>query len=75
MNPPFQVTLDIAQIMLLAGLIWGLARMSASIDTLRTVTASLNLALEHLSSTMQDMVTRVRVLEDRDVRPAERRRP
>ena len=75
MNPPFQVTLDIAQIMLLAGLIWGLARMSASIDTLRTVTSALNQALEHLSSTMQDMVTRVRVLEDRDLRPTERRRP
>lgn len=68
MNPDVKVTLDIAQLVILGGLVWGLAKMSASVDSLRAVTTDLTRGLEKIGMTLFDMVSRVRVLEDRDRR-------
>ena len=68
MNPDVKVTLDIAQLVILGGLVWGLAKMSASVDSLRSVTSDLTRGLEKIGITLFDMVSRVRVLEDRDRR-------
>ncbi len=65
MNPDLKVTLDIAQIIMLGGLVWGLARMSASVDTLRAMTEKLSDGLEHLSTALAAITGRVMVLEDR----------
>jgi len=67
-NPDVKVTLDIAQLVILGGLVWGLAKMSASVDSLRAVTTDLTRGLEKIGMTLFDMVSRVRVLEDRDRR-------
>lgn len=65
MNQEFKLTLDIAQLLMLAGLVWALAKMSASVDTLRTVTGDLTRGLAKIGDTLDAMVTRVTVLEDR----------
>lgn len=65
MNPDLKVTLDIAQIVLLCGLVWGLAKMSASVDSLRTVTEKLTTGLEGIDKTIGILTGRVMVLEDR----------
>ena len=68
MNPDFRVSLDVAQLVLLGGLIWGLARMSKSVDILSTVTDKLTGRLEYFGTVVSDLLTRVRVLEDRETR-------
>lgn len=68
MDPDFKLTLDIAQLLMLAGLVWALAKMSASVDTLRTVTGELTRGLEKIGETLDALVTRVTVLEDRGSR-------
>lgn len=65
MSPEFKVTLDIAQMALLGGLVWGLARMSASVDTLRTVTVELAKGLEKISDGLDGIGGRVSFLEGR----------
>ena len=69
MNPDVRITLDLAQIIMVGALIWGLARMSKSVENLGTVTDKLTSRLEYFGGVLQDMVGRVRVLEDRDERP------
>lgn len=68
MNPDVRITLDLAQIIMVGALIWGLARMSKSVENLGTVTDKLTQRLEYFGGVLQDMVGRVRVLEDRDDR-------
>jgi hypothetical protein len=68
MTGDLKITLDIAQLVILGGLVWGLAKMSASVDSLRAVTTDLTRGLEKIGMTLFDMVSRVRVLEDRDRR-------
>lgn len=65
MEPDFKVTLDIAQLVLLGGLIWGLAKMSAAVDSLRLATGDLAKGLEKVDESLNDIIGRVRVLEDR----------
>jgi uncharacterized protein YoxC len=69
MNPDFKVSLDIAQIVLLCGLVWGLAKMSGMVDRLREVTASLSAGLDKIKDGLNDLTGRVRVLEDRRRHP------
>lgn len=68
MNPDFRLPLDLTQLVMLGGVIWGLARMSKSVENLGTVTDKLTSRLEYFGGVLQDMVGRVRVLEDRDDR-------
>ena len=70
MTEPFKLTLDVAQLVMLGGLIWGLAKMSASVSSLRDVTAELTRGLKEIGHGLADMVTRVALLEQSD-----RRRP
>jgi hypothetical protein len=63
MNPDVKITLDIAQLVMLGGLIWGLARMSKAVDTLGKVTDKLTLGLERIDTGLTDMVSRVSYLE------------
>jgi hypothetical protein len=67
-TPEFKVTLDIAQLIMLGALVWGLARMSAALDGVREVTAKLTAGLERVVTGMADLSGRVRVLEDRGQR-------
>ena len=68
MSDDFNIPLNITQLIMLAGLVWGLARMSKSVDVLSDVTAKLATRLEYFGTVLSDMVSRVRVLEDRDER-------
>jgi hypothetical protein len=63
MPPDFKVTLDIAQIVMLAGLVWGLARMSKAVDMLSQVTDKLTAGLERIDAGLLEMVGRVSYLE------------
>jgi hypothetical protein len=65
MSPEFKITLDIAQMALLGGLIWGLARMSASVDTLRQVTGDLTKGLAKIGDGLDLIGGRVAFLEGR----------
>jgi X-X-X-Leu-X-X-Gly heptad repeat protein len=67
-TPEFKVTLDIAQLIMLGALVWGLARMSAAVDSLRDATGKLTTGLEQVVNGMADLSGRVRVLEDRGQR-------
>lgn len=70
MNQEFKITLDIAQLVMLGGLIWGLAKMSASVNQLREVTGKLTRGLETIEGTLSDLAGRVLVVEDRTGRRA-----
>ena len=70
MTEPVRITLDVAQLFMLGGLIWGLAKMSSAIGALRTVTSGLTKGVERIGITLADMVSRVRILEDRSERRA-----
>jgi hypothetical protein len=59
------ITLNIAEILALGGVVWGLARMSKSLDFLSDATSDLGKRMEYFGMTLNDMVGRVRVLEDR----------
>ncbi len=63
MSPEFKVTLDIAQMVMLGGIIWGLARMSKAVDTLVSVTDKLTAGLERIGAELTDIVGRVGYLE------------
>lgn len=65
MTPTFTMTLDVAQIALLGGLIWGLAKMSRSVDVLGEVTTGLTVGLKEISTALAELSGRVLVLEDR----------
>lgn len=70
MNQEFKITLDIAQLVMLGGLIWGLAKMSASVNQLREVTGKLTRGLETIEGTLAELAGRVLVVEDRTGRRA-----
>lgn len=57
------MTLDIAQLIMLAGLVWGLARMSKAVDVLSDVTDKLTAGLERIDAGLLEMVGRVSYLE------------
>jgi hypothetical protein len=59
MTPEFNLSLNIAQLVLLGGLIWGLARMSKAVDTLGKVSDSLTEGLERIGSELANMGGRV----------------
>lgn len=66
MNPETtRITLDVMQLIALGGLIWGLARMSKSVDTLKEVTDGLVTTLRIVGQELGDLSGRVLVLEDR----------
>lgn len=65
MSQEFNVTLNIAQLIMLGGLIWGVARMSKSVDVLGEVTTTLTVGLEKIGEGLAALVTRVGILEDR----------
>lgn len=73
MNPEFKLTVDVAQIVMLGGLVWGLAKMSASVDQLRTVTADLTSGLKTVTAALTSVAARVGILEDRQDRKTRRR--
>jgi len=68
MNPDLKFTVDLAQLIMLCGLVWGLARMSKAVDYLGEVTNRLTTKLEYFGTVTADLLTRVRVLEDREGR-------
>lgn len=68
MEPNF--LLNLGQLIMLGGLIWGLARMSKSVDTLKEVTDGLTVALRLIGKEMSEMSGRILVLEDRTGRRA-----
>lgn len=71
MNPDeLKVTLNIAQLVMLGGLIWGLARMSKAVDVLGTVTTELAQGLKKIGDALAMVAGRVLVLEDRAGRRA-----
>lgn len=71
MNPETtRITLDIMQLIAIGALVWGLARMSKSVDTLKEVTDGLVTALRVLGKELGDLSGRVLVLEDRTGRRA-----
>lgn len=72
MSTDVKVTLDIAQLVLLGGLIWGLARMSKTVDVLATVTATLTGELKSVGVALGEVAVRVRILEDRQDRKLRR---
>lgn len=65
MSQEFNVTLNIAQLIMLGGLIWGVARMSKSVDVLGEVTTKLTMGLEKIGEGLAALITRVGILEDR----------
>jgi len=67
-NPDIKLTFDVAQIFLLGGLIWGLARMKSSVDMLGDVTRTLTRRLEDINNALATLTGRVLVLEDREKR-------
>ena len=62
------VTLNVAEIIALGGVIWGLARMSKSLDILGEATTALTKRLEFFGATLNELLGRVMVLEDRSRR-------
>lgn len=66
-------TMDLAQLAVLAGLIWRLAEMSGAVKSLTKVTGELTIASKFVSDAMAALVTRVAVLEDRDNERRDRR--
>lgn len=65
MSSEFKITLDIAQLVMLAGLVWALAKMSASVDSLRAVTGELTRGLEKIGDSLDEVGRRVAFLEGR----------
>lgn len=65
MTGEFKLTLDIAQILLLGGLVWGLARMSKSVDVLTDVTDRLTEGVRAVEQALGGIAGRVLVLEER----------
>lgn len=72
MSPDFKVTLDIAQLIMLGGLIWGLSRMNSSVSYLTAATAQLTTGLKEVGVALGEVAVRVRILEDRQERRLQR---
>lgn len=71
MNPETtRIGLDISQILAIGGLVWGLARMSKAVDTLKEVSDKAGELLRVVGSELADLSGRVLVLEDRTGRRA-----
>lgn len=71
MNPETtRITLDIAQLLAIGGLVWGLARMSKSVDTLKEVSDQATALFRTMGATLAELSGRVLVLEDRTGRRA-----
>jgi hypothetical protein len=62
------ISLNIAEILALGGVIWGLARMSRSLDYLSDSTGKLSERMEFYGATLNQLLGRVLVLEDRSKR-------
>lgn len=65
MSQEFTMTLNIVQMVLLGGLIWGVARMSKSVDDLGKATEKLTGNLERVAEGLASITARVGILEDR----------
>ena len=65
-----RITLDIAQLIVIGGLIWGLARMSKSVDTLKEISDKAADVLRAVGAELAELSGRVLVLEDRTGRRA-----
>lgn len=63
MSPDFNITLNVAQIIMLGGVIWGLARMSKSVDTHSSTLDMVTERLEYFAGVLMEMVGRVKSLE------------
>lgn len=61
-----RLSVDIAGVVMLGGLIWGLAKMSGSIETLKDVTKDLTEASKEFAKGLIEMGMRIRVLEVRN---------
>lgn len=70
---PLAFTMDVAQLVVLGGLIWRLAEMSSAVKNLTTVTKELRDAGKEFSVFMGKTVTRLSLLEDRDKDRRDRR--
>lgn len=65
MSQEVVISLNIAQMLMLGGLIWGLARMSHSVDTQGSQIGTLTRTLEKIGESLNDTINRVGVLEER----------
>lgn len=66
MNPETtRIGLDITQLLALGGLVWGLARMSKAVDTLKDVSDKAGNVLSEVGAQLSELSGRVLVLEDR----------
>lgn len=63
MNPELKVSLDIAQLVMLGGLVWSLAKMSKAVDMLGKVTDDLTKGLREIGEELTNLVGRVSFLE------------
>jgi len=63
MTPELNVTLNLAQLIMLGGIIWGLARMSKAVDVLSGVTDRLTVGLDHITTELTAVAGRVSFLE------------
>lgn len=71
MNPETtRISLDIMQLIALGGLIWGLARMSKAVDTLKEVSDKAGGLIQAVGDELAELSGRVLVLEDRTGRRA-----
>jgi hypothetical protein len=70
---PVTISLDVAQILALAGVVWGLSRMSTNLDNLVKSHDKLVETVERIGQTVVDLLTRVGVLEaNAETRPRRR---
>ena len=60
-----RISLDIMQLIALGGLIWGLARMSKAVDTLKEVSDEAAKVVKAVGDKLSELSGRVLVLEDR----------
>lgn len=68
------ITLDVAQLVTLGGLIWGLSQMNATVKQLGALTKELADKLGELDEAHSKTVARVDVLMDRDNQRRDRRK-
>ena len=68
MTQDLTFTINLAQLFMLGGCIWALARMSKSIDVLTSVSDTLVAGLRAVEAALAMLVGRVSVLEDRSRR-------
>lgn len=66
-------TMNVAQLVILGGLVWRLAEMSSAVKALTKVTEKLTLATDLVSDGLNALIIRVAVLEDRESSRRDRR--